>query len=306
MIDVIEVKNCINELKKIKDNYYNTCINYYYILDEISDCWKTNRGFAFYDVICREKKYYLRIVDNIEDLLQVFIYLVEKYEVIGDRIVFDFKLEDKYVGLKKSLVDSMNDIVNLYKNVNLSNYGIDLENLFDVQKNNLIKYVNNINNLCKNNRDIVNSIRDIESQVKSSLSKIDIEVVNVTDIKDYELNINKTVDIYVTDVEKMKYVYNRSQVYINDENDMLNDINELFIKISEFYKTENLDVIEKLECEIIIGINNILKIHKLNLDVLAKEIVNVEELERKSNDNIKNISSMVVVDGINIGDGSIE
>ena len=87
----------------------------------------------------------------------------------------------------------------------------------------------------------------------------------------------------------MESIYNKVQMYIDEENALVEDINNLFVDLSNYYKTDNLNAIEKLESEIIINMNNILSIHNLNLDVLGKEIVSVEELERATSNNFKNI-----------------
>ena len=87
----------------------------------------------------------------------------------------------------------------------------------------------------------------------------------------------------------MESIYNKVQMYIDEENALVEDINNLFVDLSNYYKTDNLNAIEKLESEIIINMNNILSIHNLNLDVLGKEIVSVEQLERATSNNFKNI-----------------
>ena len=289
MIDIIEIKKVIERFKDIKDNYYDIFINYYNSLNEINDCWKTNKGLAYYNVICNEKNFFSVFIENFDDFLQLFLFLIDEYSKIGNKIYYDSSLENKYINLKNNLVSYLKDIINIYGNINLLGVEEEVSSLIELEKNKFINYKDNIVDLCEQNRDIIRKIDAIEKNIQVKVSKIDVVVISVTDVKDYDLEIDKNFDVAVTDSEKMRNIYSKIQMYINEEDSILRDINDLFISLSDCYKTDNLDVIERLEAEFIININNILKIHNLNLEVLGKEIVSVEEMEKTNINNIRNI-----------------
>ena len=289
MIDIIEIKKVIERFKDIKDNYYDIFINYYNSLNEINDCWKTNKGLAYYNVICNEKKLFSEFMENFDDFLQLFLFLIDEYSKIGNKIYYDSSLENKYINLKNNLVSYLKDIINIYGNINLLGVEEEVSSLIELEKNKFINYKDNIVDLCEQNRDIIRKIDAIEKNIQVKVSKIDVVVITVTDVKDYDLEIDKDFDVAVTDSEKMRNIYSKIQMYINEEDSILRDINDLFISLSDCYKTDNLDVIERLEAEFIININNILKIHNLNLEILGKEIVSVEEMEKTNINNIRNI-----------------
>lgn len=289
MIDIIEIKKVIERFKDIKDNYYDIFINYYNSLNEINDCWKTNKGLAYYNVICNEKKLFSEFMENFDDFLQLFLFLIDEYSKIGNKIYYDSSLESKYINSKNNLISYLKDIINIYENINLLGVEEEVSSLIELEKNKFINYKDNIVDLCEQNRDIIRKIDAIEKNIQVKVSKIDVVVITVTDVKDYDLEIDKDFDVSVTDSEKMRNIYSKIQMYINEEDSILRDINDVFIDLSDCYKTDNLDIIEKLEAEFIININNILKIHNLNLEVLGKEIVSVEEMEKTNINNIRNI-----------------
>ena len=289
MIDVIEIKKIIEKFKDIKDNYYDIFINYYNSIDEIKNCWRTSKGGVYYSIICDEKKVISEFIYNLDDFLETFLYLIEEYSKIGDRINYDLLLEDGYINLKNDLANYMNNIINIYNNLNLVGSDAKIISLVENEKTKLVKFNDNLGSLCEKNRKVLRKIESIEKTIKRKISKIEVVIIGITDIKDYDLKKNISLDVSITDSQKMESIYNKVQMYIDEENALVEDINNLFVDLSNYYKTDNLNAIEKLESEIIINMNNILSIHNLNLDVLGKEIVSVEELERATSNNFKNI-----------------
>ena len=289
MIDVIEIKKIIEKFKDIKDNYYDIFINYYNSIDEIKNCWRTSKGVVYYSIICDEKKVISEFIYNLDDFLETFLYLIEEYSKIGDRINYDLLLEDGYINLKNDLANYMNNIINIYNNLNLVGSDAKIISLVENEKTKLVKFNDNLGSLCEKNRKVLRKIESIEKNIKRKISKIEVVIIGITDIKDYDLKKDISLDVSITDSQKMESIYNKVQMYIDEENALVEDINNLFVDLSNYYKTDNLNAIEKLESEIIINMNNILSIHNLNLDVLGKEIVSVEELERATSNNFKNI-----------------
>ena len=55
--------------------------------------------------------------------------------------------------------------------------------------------------------------------------------------------------------------------------------------MSDYYKSDNIDRVERIECEIILAMNNIRKNKMLNYQMLVKEITNIIQTRQ----DVKNI-----------------
>lgn len=58
LINVEKIKFLTLKMKKIRDNYEDICINYYGNLNNVKDCWKSNKSDGYFNVVNSEKNYY--------------------------------------------------------------------------------------------------------------------------------------------------------------------------------------------------------------------------------------------------------
>lgn len=285
LINVAKIKFLTLKVKKIRDNYEDICINYYGNLNSVKEYWKSNKSDSYFNVVNSEKKYYFHLLNNIDDLLDIFKYLINKYDSIGNIIRYDFSLEDSYLSKKISIIDSLNDILSVYNNLNIQKINSSTLNLVTKEKDILLNGLKFLEEYCEVNRNIMNEIVSVENELRERFSKLDIITVSVSDFKDYILNKEKKYDEIVVDEGKIKTIYSKLEFYLNEEHKLINNLNDIFIEMSDYYKSDNIDEVERMECEIILAMNNIRKNKMLNYQMLGKEIADIIQTRQ----DVKNI-----------------
>ena len=259
LINVEEIKLLSIKMKKIRDNYEDICINYYGNLNSIKEYWKSNKSDSYFNVVNSEKKYYFELLNNIDDLLDIFKYLINKYNSIGNVIRYDFSLEDSYLQKKSSIIDSLNDILNIYNNLNLKNINSSTLNLVMKEKKILLDGLRSLDEYCDENRNMMNEIISIENELREKFSKLNVITVSISDFKDYLSNKETEYNTIVVEEEKIQTIYSKLEFYLNEEQKLINDLNDTFIEMSDYYKSDNIDDVERMECEVILAMNNIRK-----------------------------------------------
>lgn len=285
LINVEEIKLLSIKMKKIRDNYEDICINYYGNLNSIKEYWKSNKSDSYFNVVNSEKKYYFELLNNIDDLLDIFKYLINKYNSIGNIIRYDFSLEDSYLQKKISIIDSLNDILNIYNNLNIKKINSSILNLITKEKDILLNGLKFLEEYCDANRNTMNEIVSVENDLREKFSKLDVITISVSDFKDYIFNNKEKHDEIVVDEGKIKTICSKLEFHLSEEQKLINDLNDIFIEMSDYYKSDNIDRVERIECEIILAMNNIRKNKMLNYQMLVKEITNIIQTRQ----DVKNI-----------------
>ncbi len=293
LINVEEIKLLSIKMKKIRDNYEDICINYYGNLNSIKEYWKSNKSDSYFNVVNSEKKYYFELLNNIDDLLDIFKYLINKYNSIGNVIRYDFSLEDSYLQKKSSIIDSLNDILNIYNNLNLKNINSSTLNLVMKEKKILLDGLRSLDEYCDENRNMMNEIISIENELREKFSKLNVITVSISDFKDYLSNKETEYNTIVVEEEKIQTIYSKLEFYLNEEQKLINDLNDTFIEMSDYYKSDNIDDVERMECEVILAMNNIRKNKILNCQILGKEISNIVQTKQNVKTILDSFSSNV-------------
>ncbi len=285
LINVEKIKFLTLKMKKIRDNYEDICINYYGNLNNVKECWKSNKSDGYFNVVNSEKKYYFSLLNNIDDFLDIFKYLINKYDSIGNIIRYDFSLEDSYLQKKISIIDSLNDILNIYNNLNIKKINSSILNLITKEKDILLNGLKFLEEYCDANRNTMNEIVFVENDLREKFSKLDVITISVSDFKDYIFNNKEKYDEIVVDEGKIKTICSKLEFHLSEEQKLINDLNDIFIEMSDYYKSDNIDRVERMECEIILAMNNIRKNKMLNYQMLVKEITNIIQTRQ----DVKNI-----------------
>ena len=63
--------------------------------------------------------------------------------------------------------------------------------------------------------------------------------------------------------------------------------------MSDYYKSDNIDDVERMECEVILAMNNIRKNKILNCQILGKEISNIVQTKQNVKTILDSFSSNV-------------
>lgn len=270
---VSKINEELQKLNKLIDDYEDNYFNFYETeIKELSLCWHNGYSKIFITNAKKEKEIENTTIVELRKIINIYNSLVEKYNNIGCKIVFNLKNKDKMLIKLNNYINEINTNINLYNNLELSNWNnasVYLKNEKITLSNMEIKAKEVRDNL----QERLNSIEEYEKTIASKITKIDIETIKVTDIS--YLN-SKVVDMEIKDafilVDDLNLCKNKIELYTNTENIIFFKILTSLNTINYCYKTSNKAKLVNLYDQLYNKLNVIKKIHNNNIDIITKHI----------------------------------
>ncbi len=183
-VNILKMKAEINKLNNLIENYELTYLNLYNEINKASSFWQDNNARNYFKNIEIEKRNTKRFIDEVNSCKDIYKFLIEKYEKLGNKISVNIKNKDDVVSELNKYLDKLQSIINYYDNLDLSfcpNERIYLLN----EKDKLKEEKNQVNNIKDGIKEKFSYIEEIEKQISSKIAKIDIEILKETDIKGF-------------------------------------------------------------------------------------------------------------------------
>lgn len=183
-IDVIKLKKNISILSKLIENYELNNLAFYNIANSNSIFWNTDKGFNFFESVNLEKMEIEKFINEIKEILTIFNYIVNKYEYIGVDIIIIPSNIDKLLSCFDNLLNEIYNLIdNFYEVISINNSLLSI-NFYDCVDN-LI----DVGNMLVNLKSIIKKYFDLyitfEKTIKSKIDKIDVKLINETDISNF-------------------------------------------------------------------------------------------------------------------------
>lgn len=173
----IIIKKKCDELKKNIKLFEDNQINSYYYLSNVGDYWIDNNASLFSNKINDEKKSMDVFISELKKICSIFEYIYKEYSNIGDSFSFDLKNVELIYNKIDEYIKNIDEIIDIYNNIPVQylDYFIDQKSYFINLKKNILLIKKD---LSKKNDIIIN----VENQLSTMLSNIDVELIKVSNV----------------------------------------------------------------------------------------------------------------------------
>lgn len=177
-IKVKSIKNCINDLNKIINNYENDLINANKNLLDVDAFWHGEKSVYFSDKINIEQRKTNNVLSELHSFVSIYNYIANEYSKLGNNIKFHLKRKEIVNKSIDGVISEANKIIKLYNEIPARYaYLIQGDKRYFSKLIETAKYVKSRYNL------ICDKISNIESNTKAKISKFNIELIQESDIK---------------------------------------------------------------------------------------------------------------------------
>lgn len=175
-----EISNYNNKVQKYED-----CMqNLYNVFSQSSFCWQDAKSNTFSDNLHLEKRDVTEIINNLNQVGNIYKYVLEKYEKFGKKIKYDLSYASEIKKSFDKLISSLNDLIRRYSALDLS-FNPSEKQLILKEKHKIISIKENLEDLKVQVSKIFDEIEEIEKEVNHKISKINIKVIKENDVGDY-------------------------------------------------------------------------------------------------------------------------
>ena len=181
IINVNDLKKELNTFNNLIKEYEDNYLNYYNVISSFSFFWNDAHSDRFYNAVTREKINVINSISNLKSLRNAYKYLVEKYSLLGQKIKIDIDERKNILNKFDSYIDRTNDVIQRYYNLDLS---FCPEIAYRIREQRSILETNNDRAVDARDkiRKIYNDVENIEKQMRTRISKIDVRKVVETNI----------------------------------------------------------------------------------------------------------------------------
>lgn len=183
-INVTNLKNELNNLNKLLEDYEDIYLNMYNEFSSSSFFWYDEKAKNFFNDINKEKIKMNTMLTEFKDLSSIYNYIIISYEKFGNNIQCELSARDEIVSNINNYRNKLNGIINSYNNLDLRNCA-KVSNLIISEKNKLDGVSNQVDELYNKVNNFYNEIETIEREIKLRLSKIKIETIKENIVNDY-------------------------------------------------------------------------------------------------------------------------
>lgn len=183
-IKVNHLKTYLDMISKKLKNYEEDCRNFYNELNNISSYWQDNHAERFFDNVLIEKNKIDTMQNEILSIKDVYKYMVESYEKIGNKLEFNLDLKEDTLYHIDTYIAKLENIIFSYNRLNLS-FCSKEKQILENHKQELIREVEYVQKVKENLKKIFGQIEEIEKNIQYKLSKLNLEVIKETDISEF-------------------------------------------------------------------------------------------------------------------------
>ena len=183
-IRVDSLKDTTNKLNHLIEDYEAIYLNFYNQISFATSFWNDSHSVAYFQEIERQKLKIKTTIQEMKDVKDVYTYLFQKYQNLGNKIVCYLDKQDETIHSFNQYIEKLNFIIQLYNNLNLS-FCTREARCIRSERSRLIAMRNKMETVRDETKKTFNTIREIEHEVNYRISKITIEVMKEMDIRPF-------------------------------------------------------------------------------------------------------------------------
>jgi len=176
-VNVVNLKTLVSNFNKLIETYQKNYLNLYNELKNSSIFWTDTHALRFYDAKDMEKHRMDVSYEELSRIKDIYKYIVNKYESIGNYIAFNLDNRDALLSKINNYIYSLNGILNSYNSLDYSFANSSVIYSINNQKINIKNMINNLYSIRNNIKTILNSIEETENKILSMINKVDIDVM---------------------------------------------------------------------------------------------------------------------------------
>lgn len=173
----------ITNLKTALSEYEENNLNYYNELNSIPSYWEDNHETLFLDTVSNQKNSINTFIEEIQNIIDIYSYLLEQYQNLGTKLSFDLTKKDSCIQSFDNYLTKLEEILNLYNNLNLTSF--PYRNTILKQKRTIKDMKTTILNIKEQYKKITNKIEEIEQTASNKISKVSLQEIEEINVNNY-------------------------------------------------------------------------------------------------------------------------
>lgn len=183
-INILKIKSEIDKLNNLIEDYEVNYLNLYNEINKTSSLWQDNNAKKFFKNTDIEKRKTKQFIDEVNSIIDIYKFLVKKYEKIGKKISINIKAKDEVIAELNKYLNQLQNIINYYNKLDLS-FCLQERNILLAQNKKLKEEKQIINKIKEEIKAKYNYIEEIEKEINSKIMKINIEILKITEINNF-------------------------------------------------------------------------------------------------------------------------
>lgn len=183
-INTANLKTEVTKLNKLITNYEETFLNLYNELSLSSNYWEDNTSKLFTQKVTTEKLEVKNTITELNDLKEIYEYLITKYEELGNKIEIFPQTKTSILSKFNNYIEKISETIKLYQELNLDFCPKEAKKILKHLEK-LQKFENDIIILKEKVKKHFEQIEEIEKEVNLKISKLKIEYINESGIDNF-------------------------------------------------------------------------------------------------------------------------
>lgn len=181
-INVSNIKNEINIINKLVDEYNSIYINYYNKITEIEQQWNNVYEKRLMQNIEIEKKNMNNVYNDLLELNNMYRYICDKYSSVGNKINVDVHSLSRITSKIDNCISHLWNIIYMFDGIDTEELDENQIYLITVARNRAYREINMYKVLKNNVKSFFSKISNYESDIRKRISKTNISNIQETDI----------------------------------------------------------------------------------------------------------------------------
>ncbi len=183
-VQVSNLKDRLSLLLHSLETYEKDVRDLYHELNQVESIWHDSHSEKFLEDAKTDRLNMENMQEELKEIVKVYDYFVKRYEEIGNKITFDLNLKNRTLQKVDSVLLIIQKTIRLYQNLDFS-FCLEERGYLEDEKYILMDDFNELKSIKEAFRDKINTIEDIEQNIKMKLSKIQIQYIKEKDLNDY-------------------------------------------------------------------------------------------------------------------------
>ena len=277
-VNISNLKSEIFEYKKLIEEYEENHLNLYNEISSASFFWNDEFSKKFFIEKNNEKLKDFNTLQELNTIKNIYDYLIQKYENIGNEIDFNLSEKDNIINIYNEMISKLKRIKTSYSTLNISFCPYEAK-IINNQISKIKSSIKNIEESKNKISSIFNKIENIEKEVKFNISKLVIEIIKESYLEEKDLN---STTASVIDEISINNIIEKLKMYRRLESLNYNKIKLSMKNLNINYNTSNTKRLNDITFEIDNKLKIIDKNHNGNIDIISKKLSNYIESSKKT------------------------
>ena len=281
MIDLNELETVLQNIKDNAEKYEGEISNLYNNIETLSS-WKGHVRDNFLDLINSDMLSAKILISEIKSINEVIEDIYNSYSEIGMKIEFNIDKFDSMNTRIDRIVSNLEKIKEKYSNLDTSFCDGDIKSAISSSK----KEVNSVAKKLTSSKNIIKKtstkIKENERRISSSISKIEIKNINITEAQEYVTpKVVGSDGDYILNTNDMEGLMEGIQNSKSILEDSIAEFENCYKTVTDCYNTKNTEKLNSLFNKILSEMNKLEQLHENYVIGIEKYVNDIIEVNSK-------------------------